>query len=70
MSGLRWEKLRTDAPVYTSLHYTRVFLIVTTGEFATHFQLEKVLSLNPHIFLSHHKVLELGLKVYTIRVIL
>ena len=30
--------------------YRGVFLIVITGEFATHFQLEKVLSLNPHIF--------------------
>ena len=34
----------------------RIFLTVTTGEFATHFQLENVLSLNPHIFKSHQKV--------------
>ena len=32
------------------------FLIITTGEFATHFQLENVLSLNQHIFLSPQKV--------------
>ena len=33
-----------------------VFLIVTTGEFATHFHQENVLFLISHIYVKQHKV--------------